>query len=853
MIPTLKMLGDAAGGDADKFQRIVLNYAQIQSVGKAATIDMKQFAQMGLPVYDLMKKMGVQGNATAQQVTEMFQKMTSAGGTFYNGMNTQSQTLNGKMSTLNDTWKDYKATLADTSGLGAAWKTIMDEMTKSIQDQTDAMNERNKHSTATKAYKNGTATNEQTVVALSDQMEALIAKRKEVSDDMQKKGFLTVADEKVVSDYTKEIESLNEEIDRYNKLANKESAAKSKSGRIQELVDKNNDSVDTAMSAVNEIYKESTQGQKEAIQKQIQQLEDYKKLSRSTAFKDSKGNNIFIQKEGLSADEINKINAAIDTLQKKLSNTKNLSDWQKIMKEVFNFSDRDNKFLNTGVGAVTGYTKRIDASAESLKKFYSLVDTGKKQSEIDSDLESVLQNVYDSEFNALKTFMESGKWDGTEDSIKLFVDRINAAKKDLNDAKIKTTVDKEAESLQNQYEIIGKTGTELYKIQYMQQGIDEKTATELANRKSINEQTGKITGLKNQNEQLQNILDSTDSWADKLLHVKAIQEGITDAEYDSWVAEQKKNDKLNKQVNNQYDMKNMSSSDYGKSAANTATSSTSGDVGTFASTYTQTGNWILAIINTVIGAIFNVAKEFDNFDDVMSPVTKLFERAKPFIGALLDAFEALEGIMDDALTPLMAIFNLIGYIIEVLKPVVVFITKVLLLGHLLGWLADLLESWGFVSDELSDEQEEEVERLQKLNEQYEALTEAINEQEQYYLKKRQELNATTYNETVSGQSVNDMILTPSGNFSTHPDDYIIATKDPSALSSSGSVSISVQINNTASDAVTATTEESTDDDGITQLIVNISKKIASDYASGTNGWDNAISANTYRRQGRSIS
>ena len=199
MIPTLKMLGDAAGGDADKFQRIVLNYAQIQSVGKAATIDMKQFAQMGLPVYDLMKKMGIQGNATAAQVTEMFKQMTSAGGTFYNGMDTQSQTLNGKMSTLNDTWKDYKATLADTSGLGSAWKKIMDEMTKSIQDQTDAMNERNKHSTATKAYENGTATNEQTVVALTDQMNTLIAKRKEVSDEMQKKGFITPADEKIIS------------------------------------------------------------------------------------------------------------------------------------------------------------------------------------------------------------------------------------------------------------------------------------------------------------------------------------------------------------------------------------------------------------------------------------------------------------------------------------------------------------------------------------------------------------------------------------------------------------------------------------------------------------------------------
>jgi hypothetical protein len=801
MIPTLKMLGDAAGGSADKFQRIVLNYAQIQSVGKAATIDMKQFAQMGLPVYDLMKKMGIQGNATAAQVTEMFKQMTSAGGTFYNGMDTQSQTLNGKMSTLNDTWKDYKATLADTSGLGTAWKKIMDEMTKSIQDQTDAMNERNKHSTATKAYENGTATNEQTVVALTDQMNALIAKRKEVSDEMQKKGFITPADEKIVSDYTKEINDLTTEINKYNRLAKQESGAKSKSESIQELVDKNNSSVDTAMSAVNEIYKESTQGQKEAIQEQIQQLEDYKKLTRSIAVKNDKGNNIFISKEELSADEINKINAAIDTLQKKLSNTKNLIDWQKIMKEAFKFSDSDFKFLDTGITAVTEYTRRMDDAVESQKKFYSLIDTGKKQSEVDKDYENVLQNAYDSEVGALKTFMESGKWDGSEASIKLFIENINKAKKALDNAK----------------------------------------------------QTTAIDTLKDQNSQLQNILDSTDSWADKLLHIKAIQEGITDAEYDTWAAQQKKNDKLNTRVNNQYDMKNMSASDYGKYAGNTAANSLSGDAGTFVKTWQQTGNWILAIISTVIGAIINVASEFDNFDDAMNPVTRLFERARPFISNLLTAVVSLEEIMNNMFAPIIAIINVLSAVVEVIRPILEYLTNPL--KDVMEWFVGKLEEWGLVTDDVSDEQEEEAERLKELNDLYQSLTEAIDEQEQYYLKKRQQLNSETYNENVSSQSVNDMILTPSGSFSTHPDDYIIATKDPSSLNgnSGTNVSFSVQINNTVSDTVTATTEESTGDDGMTQLVINISKKVASDYASGTNGWDNAIDSNNLRRKGRSVS
>ena len=117
------------------------------------------------------------------------------------------------------------------------------------------------------------------------------------------------------------------------------------------------------------------------------------------------------------------------------------------------------------------------------------------------------------------------------------------------------------------------------------------------------------------------------------------------------------------------------------------------------------------------------------------------------------------------------------------------------------------------------------------------------------MKKKTELSANT--EVANLTKVNDMILTPHGNFSTHPDDYIIATKNPQSLG--GGVVVNVKVENTASDSVNANVMQSRGANGEQELIVMISKKVASDVATGANGWDSALSARNQRLQGRMIS
>lgn len=94
-----------------------------------------------------------------------------------------------------------------------------------------------------------------------------------------------------------------------------------------------------------------------------------------------------------------------------------------------------------------------------------------------------------------------------------------------------------------------------------------------------------------------------------------------------------------------------------------------------------------------------------------------------------------------------------------------------------------------------------------------------------------------------------MILTPSGTFSTHPEDTIMAMKHPEDLLGSRSASVIVNINNQAS--VEVTSSQSTDSNGNTVIDFDIiSARVASDYMTGQNGWDSAVMQQQYSQTGR---
>ena len=113
VVPTLKMLGDVAGSDQNKLNSLALVFGQIQSAGKLTGGDLLQLINQGFnPLNTLAKISGKsmaelkdamsEGRISADMVTLAFQAATSEGGLFFGNLEAQSQTLQGRISTLKD-------------------------------------------------------------------------------------------------------------------------------------------------------------------------------------------------------------------------------------------------------------------------------------------------------------------------------------------------------------------------------------------------------------------------------------------------------------------------------------------------------------------------------------------------------------------------------------------------------------------------------------------------------------------------------------------------------------------------------------------------------------------------------
>lgn len=109
---TILALGDAVsavGGGSDDLGRMAQNLQQIKNAGKATAADIKQFAYAGIDVYGILADYTGKSTAEVQKMTVTYDLLTAAlqnaaeeGGRYYNSMNAQSETINGKLSTLKD-------------------------------------------------------------------------------------------------------------------------------------------------------------------------------------------------------------------------------------------------------------------------------------------------------------------------------------------------------------------------------------------------------------------------------------------------------------------------------------------------------------------------------------------------------------------------------------------------------------------------------------------------------------------------------------------------------------------------------------------------------------------------------
>ncbi len=114
VMDNLKMLGDVAGGNQERMNALSLAFSQCASTGRLMGQDLLQMVNQGFnPLQIMSEKTGISigelkkkmeaGQISFDNVRSAFQAATSEGGKFFGMMDKQSQTIEGKLSTLEDT------------------------------------------------------------------------------------------------------------------------------------------------------------------------------------------------------------------------------------------------------------------------------------------------------------------------------------------------------------------------------------------------------------------------------------------------------------------------------------------------------------------------------------------------------------------------------------------------------------------------------------------------------------------------------------------------------------------------------------------------------------------------------
>jgi tape measure domain-containing protein len=107
-VKAFRMIGDTAGGNAQKLETLTNAYTKVMLKGKTSMMELNMIAGAGVPIFtELAASMGVsveeltklsgQGGISADHLTAAFERMTGAGGIFYEGMEKAAFTFNSQM------------------------------------------------------------------------------------------------------------------------------------------------------------------------------------------------------------------------------------------------------------------------------------------------------------------------------------------------------------------------------------------------------------------------------------------------------------------------------------------------------------------------------------------------------------------------------------------------------------------------------------------------------------------------------------------------------------------------------------------------------------------------------------
>lgn len=823
----LMMLGNISGGNKQKFAELVSIYSKILSVGKAGSEQIQMLAMRGVPIYDMLKKMGIQGTASADDITKAFEKMTEQGGQFYNAMNNINDTIEGKEGFIKDYFTEMTVNFAEVSGLADTYKTILDVLKNAIGVISDKLLEINENPVYKAIFQGVLITAITTIatvisVSLLPQLAKLIASLTTINLLQGPKGWAVLAVAGIGAgitalmaykakqkEVTDEIKETNNAVSEYNRLISQ--------GQYE--------------SAYNSAISDS--------QTKIQMLTE--KISEAQnklgSIRDFNFPNYYnLEKNGTEFETSSDIQKEIDDLNEQLKEQQNILKSNKQMLDALKTNEVANEIINA-INAENEKIKKdnpiteIESQIEVLEKALSNIPISLSINGIidDSNKERVeeLTQAIDYLNKKLKDLKSENSW--TEYWKKVTgIDVSNIKRvdnKSLGQLAGETTVESLRKELNKQLEINDFLGGGNENANKIRNDMVEKVQNYI---KELLSKTGldsdftvtdfSITALKKFADELKTTTDELENTTDKL---NSLEDFITILNEKAQEAAKNKN--------------------YGQftgySIASTGLSyMQNSDVGTAIESFYKYGDAGIAIIETLVNSLFKVISSLEYFEEAINPITNILEQFKPLLRIIVD----IMALNTNFIATILKLFNSIKIAGKSISDWLNTFAEGL--ENLLGFL--------FGTEESLDDSSQAI---QSLTQEIKSLTQAMQEQEEYYRAMQKKLISDSYIDEV--YKVNDMILTPQGKFSTSPEDYIIATKNPYALGNNTNKSVVYLqpiINNNVADSVDVSITQQQDENNMNRLVVTLSRKIASDVARGVNGWDSALSSRQVRLQGRGV-
>lgn len=751
----LFMLGNMAGGSKEKFADLTSVYSKIISTGKAGAEQLQQIATRGIPIYDVLKKIGVQGTATSEDITKAFQEMTKEGGQFYNAMNNINETIEGKEDFISDYMRELSANFAEVSGLAEIYKNILDNVKEVLGTISDWLLKINENPLA-KAILQGTLL---TIIgslvgllvgSLIPALSTVVGLLGAINPTIWVKALAGAGIGAGVGIFGGLVSGINSyknsQIELQSELDRTIAKQKEQLGLMYEgkMTDYYQSNID--------IFQDELTRLRQAVQNAKDNNNGNFTLYGSNAgWKDT---------SDLIGGSIPKTEARIQSLENQIVN------YQNKMKEIT--QENEDKSL---LAQVLGLASSEDINAQiakiegQIKQLVNYRDRVKKQLVLKG-------NVLSNEVVGLS----------------------KEEKNDVNKAIVYLT-----NKLNELKESLRTTGDE---VQNTTDAISNPRGDAL---EAFYRQMQEMNSLESDSYGIMRLFSSKD-----FLNMTESGYGKNSSEYVIALD--------NFKTNLEQSGIALSNVFFGGDS----------DLGSFINGMVQSGSVFGGLINMIIGALASVFKELDGFEEFVSPVRKWFQSLAPILRIIVSLTNAISGILN-------ILFTIIGNFLE---PLTILADK----------LDDFSRSIGWLGDETEEAAESLADVTKELTNEYYSLLDAMKAQEEWYIENKKALNAES---RINGlTSVNDMILTPNGQFSTHPDDYIIATKNPNSLG--GGATINFTVNNNASDVVKVNTQRGTSSDGTENIILQISRAIASDVANGSNGWDSAMEQRSVRLAGRRV-